>query len=162
MRENRKEEGEEECTFKPRLVTQERPVQRREKASTSRQRLEGANKHSIDKYVQRMSSARKEKENVEKRMQEGVGSGRHWKNQITVPKPPLMSSMRKKEAGGSTTHSSSCAEIRSLKKPVAPVVTEKMKREQDSMLRGWGANDDCRTAEEEELQGIRIGENMHF
>ena len=36
MRENRKEEGAEECTFKPRLVTQERPVVRREKASTSR------------------------------------------------------------------------------------------------------------------------------
>ena len=97
-----------------------------------------------------MSSARKEKENVEKRMQEGIGSGRHWKNQITVPKPPLMSSMRKKELGGSTTHSSSCAEIRSLKKPAAPVGTDKAKRGialsgtrggDDSMMRGWGTQE---------------------
>ena len=71
------------CTFQPQL------------SSNHNDYIRGSNKidgnvniSSIDKYLSRMYSARIERENKRIEAENVVGSGKHWKKQITVPRPP--------------------------------------------------------------------------
>ena len=45
---------------------------------------------SIDKYLSRMYSARIDRENKRIDAENAIGSGKHWKKQITVPRPPKL------------------------------------------------------------------------
>ena len=78
-----------ECTFQPNLSSHKNDYL---KGSSQ---IEGkVNVSSIDKYLSRMYMARAERENKKIEQDNAIGSGKNWKKQTTVPKPPKLSYKR--------------------------------------------------------------------
>ena len=71
----------EECTFQP----MKRP--RRVIEENVEKQI---NVQAIDKYLERMSNAKEKKEMIEKGWNEKIGSGKHWKDQMTIPEAPKL------------------------------------------------------------------------
>ena len=82
--------GLEECTFKPKLVSGGAAELSRTVATEA-----PVNIRSIDKYLERMYAARANKEEKDKAFATGVGSGKAWKNEITIPKAPKLAEQKK-------------------------------------------------------------------
>lgn len=75
-----------ECTFQPVLTSN------RNDYLKSANKIEGkVNISSIDKYLSRMYSVRIERENRRIEEENAVGSGKNWKKQTTIPRPPKLS-----------------------------------------------------------------------
>lgn len=68
-----------ECTFQPEIKPNEVDIG---------QFPNELNQKSINKYLERMMCARVNKQDYEKKQETTPGSGKVWKNEITVPKPP--------------------------------------------------------------------------
>ena len=73
--------NDEECTFKPQLMTQTARSRKRDKVSTK-------SVNSMAKYIARMEKSRKDKEDKKKEDENRVGSGNNWTGRATVPKAP--------------------------------------------------------------------------
>lgn len=85
VKEQKTDEGLEECTFKPKLVSGNGAELSRTVATEAQ-----VNIRSIDKYLERMYAARANKEEKDRAFATGVGSGKAWKNEITIPKAPKL------------------------------------------------------------------------
>lgn len=74
-----------ECTFHPILESNPDDYIR------GAQKIDGkVNITSIDKFLSRMYSARIERENKKIELDNAVGSGKNWKKQVTIPRPPKL------------------------------------------------------------------------
>lgn len=74
-----------ECTFHPILASNPNDYIK------GSQKIDGkVNITSIDKFLSRMYSARIERENKKIELDNAVGSGKNWKNQVTIPRPPRL------------------------------------------------------------------------
>jgi len=96
IRESTKDDGLEECTFKPKLA----------KKSASSHNLRGSasvNKlqtmSSIQKYEHRMNKAREIEDIKQIQEDKRVGSGKNWTHRITVPREPSLSYQRSRSKG---------------------------------------------------------------
>jgi hypothetical protein len=71
----------EECTFKPKKFNTKIVEQQTE---------QNINVQSIDKYLERMNQAKEIKENIEKHWKNRIGSGKYWKDNMTIPEAPKL------------------------------------------------------------------------
>lgn len=84
-----------ECTFKPKIDTKQvTPEEQQEE-------LRNININSIDKYLERMTAAKENKEKIEKQWTEKVGSGANWKYGMTIPEAPKLAQHLKKTQNSS-------------------------------------------------------------
>lgn len=84
IEENEKEKAnrlDEECTFQPRRIP---------RAPIEENVEQQINVQSIDKFLERMNMAKELKEKNEKQWQDKIGSGKHWKDQMTIPEAPKL------------------------------------------------------------------------
>jgi len=84
IEENEKEKAnelDEECTFQPKTY------QRKPYDLDIEKHI---NVQSIDKHLERMMIAKEKKSNIEKQWSDKVGSGKHWKGEMTIPKAPQL------------------------------------------------------------------------
>lgn len=71
----------EECTFQPRKFNTKIVEQDTE---------QNINVQSIDKYLERMNQAKENKEQIERQWKNKVGSGKYWKDKMTIPEAPKL------------------------------------------------------------------------
>ena len=57
----------------------------------------------MEKFVNRLNTARQQKVEVEKEQEKVIGSGNLWKNELTVPKQPKLSAYNKRPNECSTS-----------------------------------------------------------
>lgn len=75
-----------ECTFAPDVSPNKKDY-----LKGYRKLKQSINKKAIDKYLERMIITRLREEEKQKQQYNAIGSGNHWKDRQTIPKPPKLS-----------------------------------------------------------------------
>ncbi|CDW76930.1 UNKNOWN [Stylonychia lemnae] len=124
-----------DCTFKPQINNYQN--KRRTARGVNQDDSMAANK-GLDKYMQRMDKAREMKEEMQILEEKLFKKGQNWKPKLTTPVEPKLSSYIKKNEKESQNPSN----IKSLNKPVNPIINDYSKLQKSQASRSNDEQED--------------------